>query len=136
MNVRALLRPAALGTAVAIVGVLAVYLLARATGDPLQVVMAGVATEVPIGAAVLFTVLGGLVGLGLAMVTQRLRRPRTAFLAITGVGLLLSLFPSFSAAPAGTALWLDAMHLVAAAGILPFLARALPRERVPAGIAA
>jgi hypothetical protein len=129
-----LLRPAALGTALAAVGVAAVHLLATALGDPLTVTTAGAPMAVPLVAAVLFTVLGGAVGYGLALLARRVARPRAVFLGVTLVALALFAIPPFGATGSvGTALWLNAMHLVAAAGVLPPLARALPAARVPAG---
>lgn len=132
---RTLLRPAALGTVLAMVGVAVVHLIATALGDPLIVDPGGAPQTVPLGAAVLFTVLGGAAGYGLALLARLAGRPRTVFLAVTLVALALFAVPPFGATESvGTALWLNAMHLVAAAGILPLLARALPAARVPAGV--
>lgn len=130
---RALLRPAAIGTVLAVVGVVAVHLLATALGDPLAVSSAGTPEPLPIGAVVLFTVIGGAIGYGLALLARRAGRPRAVFLGVTLVALVLYGLAPFAAAPTSTALWLNAMHLVAAAAILPLLARALPAARVPAG---
>jgi hypothetical protein len=128
---RTLLRPAALGTVLAVVGVAVVHLLATALGDPLVVDPGGAPQAVPLGAAVLFTAFGGAAGYGLALLARRAGRPRAVFLAVTLVALALFAVPPFGAAPSvGTALWLNAMHLVAAAAILPVLARALPAARV------
>lgn len=130
---RTLLRPAALGTVVAVIGVATVHLLATALGDPLTVDPGGAPQAVPLGAAVLFTVLGGAAGYGLALLARLTARPRAVFLAVTLVALALFAVPPFGATESvGTALWLNVMHLVAAAGILPPLARALPAARVRA----
>ena len=130
---RTLLRPAALGTVLAVVGVVAVHLLATALGDPLTVNPGGAPQAVPLGAAVLFTVLGGAAGYGLALLARRAGRPRTVFLAVTLVALALFAVPPFGATESvSTALWLNVMHLVAAGGILPLLARALPAAHVRA----
>lgn len=131
---RALLRPAAIGTALAAVGVAAVHLIATALGDPLTVNPGGAPQAVPLGAAVLFTVLGGVAGYVIALLARRAGRPRTVFLAVTLVALALYAIAPFGAAEnTSTALWLNVMHLVAAAAILPLLARALPAARVPVG---
>lgn len=129
---RDLLRPAAIGTALAAVGVAVVHLLATALGDPLAVTPTGTPQPVPLAFAVVLTVVGGVVGYVLALLARRAGRPRTVFLAVTLVALVLYAFAPFGAAPTSTALWLNLMHLVAAAGILPLLARALPATRVPA----
>ncbi len=131
---RALVRPAAIGTALAAVGVAAVHLLATALGDPLTVNPAGAPQAVPLGAAVLFTVLGGAAGYGIALLVRRAGRPRAVFLAVTLVALALYAIAPFGAAEnTSTALWLNLMHLVAAAAILPLLGRALPSARVRTG---
>jgi hypothetical protein len=133
---RSLLRPAAIGTGLAVAGVLVVYSLARVTGDPLLITNQGGEQSVPVLAAVAFTVVGALAGLGLAVLAARLARPRPTFLAVTAVGLVVSLLPPFGAAPLSTALWLNAMHLVVAAAVIPLLAGALPRARVTSGVPA
>lgn len=86
---RTLLRPAALGTVLAAVGVAVVHLLATALGDPLVVDPGGAPQAVPLGAAVLFTAFGGAVGYGLALLARRAGRPRAVFLAVTLVALAL-----------------------------------------------
>lgn len=69
-------------------------------------------------------VAGGAVG---AWVATRTKSPRNTWLAISLVALALSFTPGFLAvAEVSTALWLNAMHLVAGALIIPMVAQALP----------
>ncbi|MFI7216565.1 DUF6069 family protein [Micromonospora maritima] len=126
--VGALVRAVALATLVAVVGVLLLYGLARATGDDLTVAAPGQPVGgVPAVAAVGATVVAGVATLVLAVVTSRLSRPRTSFLAVTLTGLVLSFGSPFAAAThTATALWLSAMHLVAGAALIPLTVRALP----------
>ncbi|MEU1837266.1 DUF6069 family protein [Micromonospora chersina] len=124
----ALVRAVALATLVALLGVLLLYGLARATGDELVVTAPGQpAGGVPAVAAIGATVAAGVATLVLALVTSRLSRPRAGFLTVTLTGLVLSFGSPFAAAahPA-TALWLSAMHLAAGAALIPLTVRALP----------
>mgnify|MGYP006863217339 FL=1 len=68
-------------------------------------------------------VLGGVV---VAWVASRTKRPRNTWLAISLVALALSFTPGFIATAMAPALWLNAMHVVAGALIIPMVALALP----------
>ena len=120
------------GIAIAAVLVLVTYLLADAASGPLLVTQPGSDTpeEVPVAAVLVFTVLGGAIGIGLALVANRFRRPRTTFVNAAVVALLLYGIMPFAAAEAtSTAIWLNAMHLAAAVPIIGLLARSLPAQR-------
>lgn len=125
-----LLRPAAIGAAIALVGVVVVYLVADAAGEPFTVTSGGRSQAVPLTAVIMFTLLGAVIGLLVAVVASRLRRPRAVFLVVTVVALVLYAFAPFAAADrTSTAIWLNVLHLVAFAAIVPLLARALPATR-------
>ena len=90
-------------------------------------------TGITIAAVLVFTVLGGAIGIGLALVANRFRRPRTTFVNAAVVALLLYGIMPFAAAEAtSTAIWLNAMHLAAAVPIIGLLARSLPAQRTDA----
>lgn len=77
----AMVRAGAIGVGVALALVLGVYLVADAASGPLLVTQPGadVAEKVPLGAVFGFTVLGGVAGIGLAVVVDRLRRGPATF---------------------------------------------------------
>ncbi len=122
----------AVGIAVAVVLVLVTYLVADAASGPLLVTQPGGDTpeEVPLGGALVFTAIGGAVGIVLALVANRWRRPRTTFVAIAVAALVLyGIMPFTAAEEASTAIWLNVMHVAAAVPIVGLLARTLPAER-------
>jgi hypothetical protein len=128
----ALAKAAGLGTTVALGLVLVTYLIADAAGGPLLITQPGSDNieEVALGAVVLFTVLGGVVGLGLALVVNRRGWPPSTFIAVCAAALALYAIVPFTAAEqTSTAIWLNAMHLAAAAPIIGLLARSLADER-------
>ena len=128
----ALAKAAGFGTAVALGLVLIVYLVADAASGPLLVTQPGSddITEIALGAVVAFTVLGGAVGLGLALVVNRRSWPPSTFIAVCIAALALYAIVPFTAAEqTSTAIWLNAMHLAAAAPIIGLLARSLADER-------
>lgn len=86
---------------------------------------------IPISGFATLTVLFSLVGVVLAVVlSRRAARPRTAFLRTTLVLLVLSFLPDLlSDAAASTKVLLMTTHLVAAAIVVPSLARRLPVRR-------
>lgn len=121
-----------IGIIVALALVLVTYLIADAASGPLLVTQPGSDTpeQVLMAQALLFTVIGGAAGIGLAFVVKRLGRTRTTFVAIAGVALVLYGIVAFTAAEqTSTAIWLNAMHLAAALPIVGLLARSLP-ERI------
>ncbi len=77
-----------------------------------------------------------LIGVGLAAIfARKARRPRSTFVRTTLVLLVLSVLPDFGILPGfpkfdtATALTLAALHLVAAAIVIPVLAGRLAEER-------
>jgi uncharacterized membrane protein len=101
-----------------------VYFIADAVSGPLTVTPPGGdgVEEVPISAAVTFTVLGGLVGVVLALLSTRLKRSVNVFTGICLVSLVLYGIAPFGAAEStSTAIWLNVMHLAAAIPIVGML---------------
>lgn len=129
MNV---IRTAVVGTVAALVGALIVYFVADAASGPLLVTPAGQdePQELALAAVIVSTIFGGIIGTVVALVAQRLPRPRTIFLAICVAGLLLSFVTPFTGSEAtSTAIWLVLMHIVVAVGIVGSLARILPEQK-------
>ena len=125
-------KAAGLGTTVALGLVLITYLIADAASGPLLITQPGGDSieEVALGAVVMFTILGGTVGLGLALVVDRRSWPPSTFIAVcAGALALYAIVPFIAAEQASTAIWLNAMHVAAAAPIVGFLARSLADER-------
>lgn len=112
---------AAAGAAVATTTIAA---LGHAAGIGLEV--AG--GPIPVPAFALFTVTFSVLGLVIALAQARwTRRPRTAFVRTTVVLTALSLVPdAVVAAAASTKLLLVLTHLVAAAIVIPAIARRVP----------
>ena len=77
------------GMIVALVLVSVTYLVADAASGPLIVTQPGRDTPaaVPLGAAVMFTMLGAAAGIGLASIVNRLGRPRSTFVAVAALAL-------------------------------------------------
>ncbi|MEM9133213.1 MAG: DUF6069 family protein [Actinomycetota bacterium] len=127
-----LIRTAAVGTVAAIVAALIVYFIADAASGPLLVTPAGAdeAQELPLGAVIASTIFGGIVGTLVALVARRLSRPRTLFLSVCIVGLLLSFITPFTGSEeTSTAIWLVIMHIAVAIPIVGSLARFLPEQK-------
>ena len=130
MDNRAFLKSAAMGLVAAIAGVVVVWLVAQAIspdlradswqGDNQKITVFGAVT------AVLFqTVLGTLVG----WILFHFRKPRTWWYVIVVLILTFGALNAFNAANTNeTAIWLNVMHLVAAAAIVPTIARMLPER--------
>lgn len=122
----------AIGTGIAVILVVITLFIADAVSGPLLVETPGADApeEVPIGGAVIFTILGGLVGIALAIGLLRAATPRRIFLIVCVVGLVLyGIMPFTAAEEVGTAIWLNVMHVVAAVPIVGMLARELPDVR-------
>ncbi|MEZ5409004.1 MAG: DUF6069 family protein [Acidimicrobiales bacterium] len=119
-----LVRVGALWGGAAAAATTAAAALAEAGGVSLEVD----AQAIPIAAFAWWTIIGAALGVGLA----RLLRRRRAFVAVTAVATALSLVPAI-AAPDDTAtrVVLVAIHLLAAALIIPPLSRQLPTPDVP-----
>jgi peptidoglycan/LPS O-acetylase OafA/YrhL len=125
-------KAAGFGTTIALGLVVVTYLVADAASGPLLVTQPGSddITEIALGAVVAFTVLGGAVGLGLALVVHRRSWPPSTFIAVCAAALALyGIVPFTAAEQTSTAIWLDAMHVAAAAPIISLLARSLADER-------
>lgn len=126
MNPSSLLQTAVVGIVAAVIAVVVVFFIADAVSGPLMVTPPGgdVAEELPAGAAVFGTIVGGIVGVGLALVSRRLSRPDQVFVGICVVALILYGVFAFSATDStSTGVWLNIMHLVAAAPIIGLLVR-------------
>ncbi len=126
MNTDSLLRTAIVGIVAAVVAVVVVYLIADAVSGPLLAAPpgGGDAEEVPLGGAIVATVIGGVVGAGLAFVSGRTPSPVKIFVGICIVGLVLyGLFALSQAESTSTGIWLNVMHIAAAVPIVGLLAR-------------
>lgn len=116
-----------IGTGLAIVMSLSVYLMARVAGDPLAVASQPQGDDyqqLPLGAVVIVTVVAGVVAAGIAWLAKRTPAPLTVFLGLSIIGFLLMLYPPLSSAdqPSTTA-WLIVMHVSVAVPIVGALAR-------------
>ena len=126
-------RAGAIGIAVALVVVVVGFLVADAGSGPLTVSMPGndSVERITIAQVVMFTVLGGAAGIGLALAARRLSRPRATFVAVCAAALLLYGITPFAAAEStSTAIWLNVLHVAAAVPIVGSLVRRLPAERI------
>jgi len=117
-----LLSGLAAGIATSIVAV-----VARVAGRPLT--MSG--KVIPISAFVTFTVVGGLLGVGIAkLIMAHAHRPRAIFIRTTVVLTALSIIPDVVSGASGTTkVVLVATHLLAAAIIVPAIASRVPVSR-------
>ena len=126
MNVDSLLRSAVAGMVVAVIAVVVVYVIADAASGPLLATPPGgdSAEEIPLGAAIVATVIGGLVGIGVAFLSGRTSRPVEIFVGICLAALVLyGLFALSAADSTTTGIWLNVMHVSAAVPIVTLLAR-------------
>lgn len=81
---------------------------------------------IPTSGFAVLTLVGALLGIAIAKVTQHTRRPRSVFVTATVVLTALSIVPDVVAdATWSTRLLLAATHLIAAAIMIPSLARRL-----------
>ena len=122
-RIRPLLGTGVLATAVASGATAAVAAAGHAAGISLDVSGA----PIPVSGFAVLTAVFSLVGLVLAVVLARFaRRPRTAFVRTTVALTVLSLVPDVIAdAASGTKMLLMLTHLVAAAIVIPAVARRL-----------
>ncbi|MFK8022813.1 MAG: DUF6069 family protein [Ilumatobacter sp.] len=122
-----MLKAALFGTLAALVAVVATFLIGDAVSGPLLVTSPGADApeELEIGAALIATVFGAVVGLGLAALCRRLLSAGAAvFAGICVVGLIGYGIFSFSASEeVATGVWLNAMHIAAAIPIVGALVR-------------
>ncbi|BFU44980.1 DUF6069 family protein [Krasilnikovia sp. MM14-A1004] len=111
--------------AVATVATAVVWLLAHAVFDiTLEAKSGGTVRTVTLAAVVTTTVIVGLAAWGLLAVLERVTSAaRTVFIAVGVVFLLISLLGPLSAETGGAKLVLACEHLIAAAIVIPGLAR-------------
>ena len=90
--------------------------------------------SIPIPTFTVFTLIFSLIGVAIAaVIARKASRPRSTFLRVVIVLLVLSLIPDLTFGfDAGSAITLMLLHLVAAAIVVPTLLRCLPAERVRA----
>jgi hypothetical protein len=128
----ALIKAGGIGIGVALVLVAIAHVAADAMSGPLLVTPPGgsAVEDVAIGLALMSTVVGGVAGIGLALVAQRFGRPKATFVAVCVVALVLyGTVPFTAAEETTTAVWLNVMHVLAALPIVGLLARQLPVAR-------
>jgi hypothetical protein len=122
-SIRRMLAAGAVATVVASVATASVAAAGNAAGISLDVAGA----PIPVTGFAMLTAIFSVVGLVLAAVLARFaKRPRTAFVRTTVVLTVLSLVPDVLAdATSGTKVLLMVTHLVAAAIVIPAVARRL-----------
>lgn len=126
---------------IAAVASVALYMVARATGVPMELteVFEHEFKRMPILNMAWAALLdGGVSGTVLAIACRRwATRPRAYFLVLTTIGLLASLvLPIVSDASTATKVVLSISHLIVAGIIVPALALALPRRTTRATVGA
>ena len=122
------LRAVLVATAVALVGALGTYAIARAVSGDLVVDGPTGATPVPVGAVVVATVVAGFAAWGLSVLARRTSRPRTVLVGLLALGLLVSTVPPLSGATTTTtAAWLLLIHLVVAVPLVTLAWRLVQR---------
>ncbi|MEM9467804.1 MAG: DUF6069 family protein [Actinomycetota bacterium] len=122
---KTLMRAAANGIVTAVVFVVAVYFVADAASGPLLVEGSnGGLAEARLVGAVVFTILGGLISAGIAYLLRTRPRAELRFINICAGFLIVSGAWAFSQAhDLTTGIWLNVMHLAAAAPIIDQLRR-------------
>ena len=122
-----MLKATLFGTLAALVAVVAALLIGDAVSGPLLVTSPGADApeELELGAALMATVVGAVVGLGLAALCRRLlSNGAVVFVGVCVVGLIGYGIFSFSASEeVATGVWLNVMHIVAAIPIVGALAQ-------------
>lgn len=113
------------GTLLAVIFAVAVYLLADAAGDPLSVSSQPGSDDfmkLSIGVVIGATIVAGLVATGIAWISKKTGSPVVVFLVAVVIGFLVMLFPPISSAEqSSTTAWLIVMHTVVAAPIIASL---------------
>lgn len=125
------IRTIATGLGAAIVLVTIVWLVARASGDDLRVKPPGQDSheEMMIFVPAFATLTAGLVGAGVAWLLRRRPNGRTIFLGLVVLVLIFEGIQAFVATESnGTAIWLNVMHVVAVAVIVPAYLRLFARS--------
>ncbi len=120
-----------MATVAAVAAVAACFLIADTAVAELSVGLGDSApVPVPLGAALFATAVAGVGAWLLALLARRTSRPRRTFLLATLVGLLVTAVPPLQAAVnVQTAIWLLALHAVAALVLIPSVAAAVPAVR-------
>lgn len=130
-----MLKAGVLGTVGALVAVAITFFIGDAVSGPLMVTPPGgdVAEEVLVGAALFSTVLGSVIGIGLAALCKRfVGKPIPVFLGICLVGLIVfAIFPFTAGENVATGVWLNVMHIVAAIPVVGMLVKALQAPDTP-----
>jgi hypothetical protein len=115
-------RAAAIGTGVAIVLAVAVYLIADASGDPLSISRTPRGDDydtLPIAVVIGVTVIAGLASAIVALIARRLSNPLVVYGSVVTIGFLVMLYPPFASAEVrSTTAWLITMHVAAAIPII------------------
>ncbi len=128
-----LIRAAAIGIVVALVLVLITFLIADWASGPLRAAQFGGSEveEIPVIGALIATVIGGLVGVGLAFVAKRFSDPEQVFLTVAAIGLVLyGIMALVAADDWRTGYWLNVLHIAAAVPIVGWLREWLAPARL------
>jgi hypothetical protein len=125
------LRTVAAGIGLAAVLATLVWVVARVTGDDLRVTAFAQDSpeKMPIFLPAVVTLMYGTVGAVVVLLLRRRAAGRTIFLVLSVVVLIFAGVQSFAATDSsGTAIWLNVMHVVAAAAIVPAFLRLFARS--------
>ena len=122
---KTLMKAAGTGTSGAVVFVIAVWFVADAASGPILADNPdGDLAEVRLAGAIIATIIGGILGTGLAFLLRGRARGERRFLNICGALLIVYGAWAFSQAEdLVTGIWLNVMHLAAAAPIIDQLRR-------------
>lgn len=128
-----MLRAGLLATLGAVVAVAIAFLIGDAVSGPLIATSPGADApeEIALGAALSATVVGGIAGLAMAVLAERLLpKPVPVFVGVCIVGLIAYGIFTFSASEGLAAgVWLNVTHIVAAIPIVGLLARAMQTSK-------
>ncbi|TYC21501.1 cell envelope biogenesis protein OmpA [Micromonospora sp. MP36] len=119
------------GVAAAVVAAIATTVLAALASAAGVSFGDSTGASIPIPLFAVFTLVFSLIGVGIAAVMARkARRPRSTFMRTAVALIVLSFVPSLTFGfDAGSAATLVALHIVAAAIVVPVLVRRLPHTR-------
>ena len=125
------LRSAATGILIGAVLVTLVWVVARVTGEDFRIQAPGADTpeKLPIFFPPIVTILLGAIATGVALLFRRRGWSARIFYGVAVTFLILYGLSAFSRADTtGTGIWLNVMHIAAAVGIVPPLARGIDRS--------